>query len=192
MKDYLSYSQLRLYLENPQEYYLRYELHIKPEPSRAMKFGSIAHSALADRRVDYRKELNKEGYLPDKVRVIETALKQITKPKITEKRIRVKYDPIDLLSVFDAIEDETIREYKTGSGWWTQERVDEALQLTFYAFVYKIWKGRKPKKLVLYSINSKTGRTKIFETTRNQKHFDDLINKINYAYEGIKNKCWTL
>lgn len=190
MKDYLSYSQISCYLYDPMEYYRRYILGLQSEPTEPMKFGSIVHRALAESRYDWGKALRKEGFTPDYNRVLASALGQIDRPPIREKKIVVEHEPIDLLAIFDGLDDGII-EYKTCSSHWNQSRVDEDLQLSFYSLVYYKHFGKMPK-IKLISINSRNGSVKQFSTKRYKKDFPELQEKIEFVYQGIKNGKWTL
>ena len=133
---YLSWSQIYTYLNDPQDYFNKYVLGIWPEPNEAMKLGSIYHKAFENpENKIWIEELRKENFTSDKERMIWDAIKYLNKfkwPNERELKIRTSYLPIDLLGIYDGYTTNVITEYKTGKANWTQARVNDDNQLKFY------------------------------------------------------------
>jgi len=177
-KNYISYSQLCLFLEDREEYFNRYYRNIKREPNEKMQFGKLAHKVLEDRTFIVSNLTDKQNKIIEKIRT------EIPITEQCEVKIEVEYKPINLLAIFDGIQGDTIVEYKTGQ-LWNQKRVDEHLQLTFYSLVY--WsKYKKMPRLKLISISSASGAIRTFWTARTYEDIKDLQDKINYFYSEIK------
>lgn len=173
---HFSWSQLDCYTRNPEEYFMRYVLGVKEEPTAAMRLGSIVHEAIEGSLSEqgWRDALAECGFTPDYARALAAALPNVPKPQAKEMEVRIdapgfahKGAPVQLLSIFDGLDLEpaALYEWKTGSPW-TQERVDDHEQLTFYAFVHKQKFGRIPRKMSLSHINMKNGKVTTFQTSR--------------------------
>lgn len=188
-RNYLSYSQLDCYLRDPMEYYRRYILGLQEPANERMKFGSIVHKALAEPRFNWIKELKKEGFTSDYIRVVANALDKIERPAKREVRMLIKHKPIDLLVIIDGLNDNEIIEYKTCASHWTQARVDEHLQFDFYAYAYFLKYGKIPN-LTLRSIHTGNGSVRSFTTKRYQKDFKELQTLIESTIDKIKNQVW--
>jgi len=195
MKRYISWSQFWLYQKSPREYFESYVLGLKPKPTRKMIFGSIFSEAYENRnnkRYNPYKVLQKEGFTSDYERVLKNALSQL--PPINgeecERTFEIENEPLNLLGKFDGvIEDKNlIIENKTGATW-TQQRADEAEQLTFYGLVYYLATGKNPK-MILNSVRMSDGRVFSFKTSRTIKQLSDFKKKVDEIADKIKNNIW--
>jgi len=179
-KSYLSYSQLNLFLQSPEEYYRRYFLKEEFEPNDAMRFGSKIHKVLENRTID----VNTLNLDVNQLLIANKVREEIPILDGCEIKLLVQHEPINLLAIFDGIHDNTIYEYKTCKSHWTQRRVDESLQLTFYTFVY-IKKFKRMPNLKLISISSTSGKHKTFSTMRTLGDLEELQDKINYFVKTL-------
>lgn len=201
LKHYVSYTQLELLLRDPEEYEKRYVLGLKEEPTEAMTFGKIFQRAWADRTFNYARACAREGLTSDKARIIKTALAQPGIIRVSYKqadesgmtKVLLEHEPINLMANFDGVieKEMTIIENKTGHPWG-QDRVEESLQLTMYAYVaHKKFNWPLDKmKIVLQSFDGYNGKMRQFVTTRSKVDFDDLLDKIQYFYEETIRRGW--
>lgn len=202
-KNYISFSQLRLYLENPREYYEQYFLGKdfmaemrESDLSRweKIRLGSIFQEAWWNPLFNWRRALDKDHFTPDKERIIETALKQknlLRLPaKMCEQSYRMDFKDIPLLIKPDGFDPKKklLIENKFGTPR-NQEWADEDLQISFYSLGIKLKWGFIPK-VVCQSVSDKSGSVKAFKTQRKAgdlKHCQELIK---VAVNGIHNKIW--
>lgn len=203
-KKYISYSQMNTYLWDPADYYAQYFLgkdfmeEMKREhPDRwdKIRLGSIFQDAWYDPRINWRKKLKADGFTSDKERIIETALehpKMIRFPtSVCEKMYTMDYRGVPILIKPDGwkLQDKFLIENKFGSPRG-QENVDEDLQISFYCLGIKLKWGFIPNRIVLQSVNDRTGRVDPVETKRTEsdlKHVGDLIIQ---AARGISMGVW--
>lgn len=119
-KAYLSYSQLRVWLEDKRAYRNRYYLGLESPPSRALLFGSEIADAL------------------EKGTAVLPSL--VTYP-VREHQIKIDVEGVPFFAWIDTYwpEKRKFREYKTGQltregkDRWTQKEVDAHLQLDVYS-----------------------------------------------------------
>jgi len=200
---YLSYSQLRTYLYDPREYYEIYYLgkDIMEELKRTnirrwekIKLGSIFQDAWYNPMINWRKILKKEGFTPDKERIIETALKDPQIIKMPMKNCEQKYTT-DIYGIRILIKPDgfdkgkrLLIENKFGATR-TQDYVDNDLQLSFYSLAIKKIFNFIPK-IILQSINDKNGRVKLIETKRDKSDLDFVAEQIVNVARGISRGEW--
>lgn len=120
-RPYLSYSQLRLWENDPNEYIRQYLRGEKKQTNGAMDFGSWIHSALEN-----------QNHLNDPE--LEHLLMVMPAYTFREREIAGTLGGVLVFGKVDGFEEEpvVIGEYKTGAKW-TQSRVDKDDQLTFYS-----------------------------------------------------------
>jgi hypothetical protein len=158
-----------------------------------MILGGIAEKAFSIEGFDFTAELEKEGFTPDYVRILQDAVKNM--PRYKDNNIKVGTDyfldgkKIRLYGVFDAIDNEIIIERKFGTVW-NQTDVQNSIQLSFYWLLYLLKNGKEPKKIILYSCNSKNGKVIKYETTRSQNDIEKLNQLILFAWNGITNQIY--
>lgn len=191
--DYISHSQFYLFMRDPMAYYEQYFVGRVDNATPKMIFGKIFQEAWSDKKYNYEKELYKNGFTSDKLRVIKTALshpeaKNLPKNK-TEKQITIKHPDIKrykLLSIFDGLEKDKhiITENKMGA-WWTERTVQESTQITWYMMSYYIKYGVIPR-LCLQSYNANNGFPRKFWAKRTKKDFDNLVIDINSMITRIE------
>lgn len=203
-KDYISYSQMNLYLWDPKEYYEQYFLGKdfmaelkKTDINRWEKItlGSIFQDAWADPRVNWRRKLKDEGFTADKERVIATALEQENllrvSPSKCERTYKANYRGIPILIRVDAFDEgeKLLIENKFGAPR-DQENADEDNQISYYNLGIKLALGWLPKKNILQSVNDRTGKVKQIETKRTQSDLDHIGDLIVTAARGISEGVW--
>ncbi len=189
IKDYLSYSQYSCFKQSKWDYINVYLKGIRKE-SIYLSFGSKIAQGLEFR--------DKESTDKDVLKAREL----IPVPKISEKEIKVVWGGIPLLSKMDGFDEEhfIIDEYKTGKNPWTQQKVDSAEQLLFYAVAvsqfYKIPMERI--KIRLHWIETVvhanqyggeihlTGNYQMFETSRNSLDSVKFFPELQKVWIGIE------
>ena len=197
---HLSYTQVNTYLNNPKEYMEQYILgkdwmaEIKKTNPRLwdkVTLGGIIQDAISDPRVNWIKKLRENGFTSDKERIIKTALNahNLVKmaPAHSDKKIYVDYCGIPLVIKPDGWDGKTLLETKFGAPR-NQERIDDDLQISTYVLGLKIHTGKMPKKIVYQVIDDKTGKIRLFETTRRDQDLDHVGNLIIQVARGISER----
>ena len=162
-KGYLSYSQMNFWKWSQEKYKETY-FEGKPYPTNPiMDFGKDFSEIM-----DGKKET-------DDI-VIQGVVSLMPKYDTSEKEIRESIEGIELLGYIDSYCSKThsIYEYKTGMTPWTQDKVDEADQLTFYSMLVYLRHKVIPEKISLIWAETTieddliqfTGNVKRFETSR--------------------------
>lgn len=159
----LSWSSINCWEYDREEWYLRYVFGERSKSNPAMDAGRIIGERLA----------TDPDYLP-----------QVPRPEIYEQELRGRLGGIDLVGHLDGWSPSVpeIKEYKTTQNInrWTQEKVNEWGQITFYCLL--VWLNFKiiPEKLKLsltaifleedggFGLDP-TGIIKVFPTTRSMK-----------------------
>jgi hypothetical protein len=111
--------------------------------------------------------------------------------------IEVKGKKIELLSYLDTCSNDynEFYEYKTGSTKWSQKKVDELGQITFYCVVIYELTGKIPNKIKLYYAPSQqlpngkvelTGKIIEFETKRDTIDIIKMRLRMLKAWEKIQ------
>lgn len=115
-KEYLSYSQLGMWLSNKEGYRARYYRNEDGIRSPEMDFGK-----------EFAKKLENN----------DPSVSYVPRLTVCEQKIVTEIDGIKTLSFLDAFDPITgeFREYKTGKKPWDQKRVMNHLQLDFYSAV---------------------------------------------------------
>ena len=202
-KGYLSYSQINLYLNDPQEYHAQYILgkdfmaemeKNNPATAEKIKLGSIFQDAWAKPTYNWRKDLKVKGFTSDKERIIETALKQPNlarmKPSLCDKGFYVDYMGIKLIIKPDGLDTEArlLLENKFGAPR-QKEYVDQDLQLSVYALGTML-KYQFIPKIILQSVNSRNGKVNQIETLRDESDLAHCGDLIVQAARGISLGIW--
>ncbi len=142
--DCLGYSQVSLWLSNPQRYK---EIFFNQNDSArfmnsAMAYGSIVANALENDE--------ETGDL-----LTDMAMSLLVKYDIRDKEmegvLKTKRGDIKIVSHPDTMDSKTlaIREYKTGKVKWTQKKADNWFQLKFYAMLVYLIYGKLPTSVHL-------------------------------------------
>jgi len=124
----LSWSQISSFEYSPEQWFDKYILDKKSEPSAEMLFGSKVG-----------KQLETDP----------TFLPMIPREKIMEYEFKSSIGEIQLIGYADSFCDDTykLREYKSGVKAWDQKRVDNHGQITFYCFMFYLMKKVKPEQV---------------------------------------------
>src|SRR3990167_3055728 len=191
----LSWSEVWLYQNRPDEYYSQYILGIPQEPSREMLLGSIIHAGFEGQ--DWLKLLKDNNFTADYERNVGEIMK-FNLPVFPEKEVWLGekgkfYEETDcpIASKADGRDKEKnlLLEIKTGKNFWTQDMVDATNQITLYSFMY--WKdtGKIPET-ILISCNVNNGKVKMFPTNRTEKRMLDFCEEIKNIVKELKEKKW--
>lgn len=202
-KPYISYSQVRLYLEDPKGYYEQYILgkDFMAEMKltdlgrwEKIRLGAIFQDAWWNPLFDWRRELKRDHFTPDKERIIAKALEQknlLRLPtKLCEQTYRMNFGDIPLLIKPDGFDPERklLIENKFGSPR-NQEWADEDLQISFYSLGIKLRWGFIPK-VVCQSVSDKNGSVKAIKTQRRASDLKHCQELIKVAVNGISQGIW--
>lgn len=129
-RDY-SWSQHSAFLWSPTQWFNRYVLEIEEPPTPELEFGKKFAEAAENGK----------------------PLAPITMHSRMEQDFKVPFNGIKLIGFADTFCDKSLKkigEYKTGMKEWTQKRVDEHGQLTFYCLMNLIGNGVKPEEVELF------------------------------------------
>lgn len=105
-------------------------------------------------------------------------LKNIT----TGEELGVRFE-----GIIDLIEaDDVIVEFKTSGRSIDPQSLDDYIQLTAYAYAYRLLFGKEPSKIKIFNfIKARTPRMAILETTREKKDYERLYYLAQKVLEGI-------
>ena len=162
-KKYLSYSQINLWKWSPLKYKKIYFEGEEYPTNQAMDFGKNFAEIM-------------EGKKKTDDIIVQGVMCQIPKYDTAEKEIKTKIEDINLLGYLDSYCSKThnFYEYKTGKMDWTQNKVDKADQITFYAMLIYLKYKVIPENIGLIWAETEiednmvrfTGNVKRFETNR--------------------------
>lgn len=152
IKDYFSPSQYALWKTSKRQYYKRYSLGEESKPNKFFNKGKEIGSylQLINENPDVDKKVLAESMSTDPL--LYQLSMSVPTLDIMEDKLEVVCDGgHKLLGYVDSVNlvNSKFLEYKSGkvdskgNDPWTQEKVDEADQLTFYALMYWIKSGRK-------------------------------------------------
>lgn len=109
-----------------------------------------------------------------------------------EYELKVKVDGLVLLGKPDTYDPwaKRFREYKSGKTPWTQKKVDNCDQITFYAMLTYFKYKKLPKEMHLDWINTDEeskgyGQIKTFETTRTVADILKMFSRAKKAWQVI-------
>lgn len=195
-RGYISWSQIRLYLESPEEYYFRYILGLPQEVSKPMELGSIFSSAYEDEQYDYRTALMEKNFMPTYAQSIAKAFSTKTIERFPkaycEYELRIT-DPVTGVPILARLDAYKTRKYivenKTGAAW-NQQRADTDGQLTFY--VYVVWLATNMVLPVrLQHVNLDTGKVTVRHTKRTHAQILDMRDLTATVAEKISQGVWS-
>lgn len=194
---YLSHSQKKLWNKSKEDYILKYVYEKKQFVTKEMKFGTLVADLLEN------------GGLSGDL-MLDVALAKMPKFELMDKEqrceMKIGKSVVPLLVKMDTskIDFTAFKEYKTGKegkGGWTQKKVDDDEQITFYATWCYIKTGKIPEDIELVWVKTKddetdikkikvTGEVEIFKTSRSKmqiiKEKADMLkvwNEIGIACE---------
>ena len=114
-------------------------------------------------------------------------------PTALQRKVEIefKYLPYNLVGVIDVQEADTVRDTKTSGKSPVVDAADTSDQLTVYALAVWVLDGRIPARLTLdYLVDTKTPKTVIRETVRNEADFHPLMARIESAIKAIENEVF--
>ena len=183
MFSYLSWSKYNTYINSRQSFVDRY-IYGKKFSSIYMDFGKLIAEGLEHRDTKTNSEC------------VKWARKVIPCPKEREKKYFVDIEGVPLFGILDGEDNGIIHEYKTGMHSYTQSKVDENGQLTFYAMMMWAKTGKLPKDIILYWLPTYTEQGKVklaqvepvkFHTQRTLADIISITPKIQKVWKEINN-----
>jgi len=179
---------MRLFRQDKRLYLRRYIEGIEDEPTPEQRLGKTIHSALEDMRYPWLKEVVRK-----KKKVVRTLLDKMSSKKLPpEKEVVMTAKTkrgINLISIFDGFnkKNRILIEYKTSENEaWSQWIIDDHQQLSFYAYVYWLNYHAYLKEIILYFLNTKTGKIKTFKTVRSKRDLMYIADQIDQTVNEIK------
>jgi len=185
IKDYISYSQFKLFMQSPESYKKVYIFGYRFS-NKYTEFGSKIHKVLEDRVAT-----DKDG---------EMALKLMPKAQKREVIVEAELGGVPVYGKIDGVNKTktgySIIDYKTSKKGWTQRQVDKSEQLTFYVAMFcslnkipmdslKVWLNCLRTFEDIDGSIHLTGEKQNFETHRSKADLDKLIPDIRFAWVGI-------
>jgi len=202
----LSSSQFRMYKRDPSEFFKRYVLGVKNprfDKSEAIHFGRVLAATFEDEDFDWRTAFDEfndgKGIRPYRLYdLLPEAIEKLPSipTELCEFSLKAQHEDWVYRATLDAFvpDMKSIIEVKSGQLEWTQERVDNADQLTFAAWCY--WKINKelPELIRLFWVDTGANpeRTiQTFDTERTEKQLEDFTEQLETVVHGIETKHWT-
>jgi hypothetical protein len=193
---YLSPSQKVLWKKSPEEYIKKY-IHDKEQfVTKEMKFGSKMATAL---------EFDELTGDP----ILDIVMMELPKfecmDHVTEVDLKIGKEIVKLYGRMDSRKSDhsAFKEYKTGKngkGGWTQKRVDEDPQITFYATMCFIINKKIPDDIELVWVITEddtenpgcivpTGEIRRFKTIRNMSQIINEMADMRAVWKEIGKAC---
>ena len=103
-------------------------------------------------------------------------------------KINIKGLDNPLTGIFDLLpgDGHGIVEFKTG-GWWTQSRVDMAMQTIHYTLAYRELYGRMPDYFHYYAFEFDNMRVKHIKTHVTEEELDEFVSYVKSVTDEMKN-----
>lgn len=187
MKKYFSYSEMRLWLKDKDEYIRQYVEGEERESTPEMILGTIIHNVLENPYHPWIRELeanNMAERIPTITKLLgKMAFKRLPDPEfsITAKT----KSGVLLFSKFDGFDkkQKLLAEYKTSDRpeLWNKRIVDHHKQLSFYAYVYHRTYHSFFREIHLHYLNTAKGTLRTFTTARgirDLRHIEDIIESV--------------
>lgn len=192
MKKYVSYSELRSWEYDRDEYYRQYILGEPFEPNAAMELGTIIHATIEDPKFNWLKELVDRGYEEDRIKVVRRLVNKAMRkrPPKSEVTITAKTQfGTSLLAKLDGLDKKgrVLWEYKTTEkpGRWNQHSVDTNEQISFYAHVFRLKYHAYFSDIMLVAIDTLKGNVKTYHTARGPRDIDYMAEKVERLCDEI-------
>ena len=182
IRPYLSWSQLNLWEQDPNEYIRQYVYGEKKPPSKEMDFGSKIAKML------------ETGIMDDGYEFLVNVPRYALAEAVIEIDLPHKKGIVPLLAKLDSVKDDlsAFYEYKTGKSPWTQARADQNGQVTFYAMCIWLKTRQIPKCSIVWlpTTDNKggikaTGELKEFETERSLADILAICRRCVEAWQDI-------
>ena len=183
-RQHLSISQINLWESDPSAYMKRYFLNIPDEPSPMMDFGKQFASDIED----YAKGEQREFNFPPNF------LENIKLYSRVEHKLLHNFEDFKFIGYIDNASEnfEIIRDFKTGTAAWTQDRLENSLQMQAYSYVIFMQHGIIPTCFIDYYKTRLKGKemlwTDVHETYQHTFTMQDLAKveiRIKRAAEQI-------
>lgn len=183
-RPHLSISQINLWESDPSAYMKRYFLNIPDEPSPMMEFGKQFASDIEDYVNSEQREFN---FPPNFLQNI------FLYPRV-EYKLEHDFGDFNFLGFIDNASEnfEIIRDFKTGTAAWTQDRLENSLQMQAYSLILFKQKGIIPTCFIDYYKTKIKGKsmewTDVRETYQHIFSMVDLVetdSRIRKAAEEI-------
>jgi len=183
-RPHLSISQINLWESDPSAYMKRYFLNIPDEPSPMMDFGKQFATDIED----YAKGEQREFNFPPNF------LENIKLYSRVEHKLLHNFEDFTFIGYIDNASDnfEIIRDFKTGTAAWTQDRLENSLQMQAYSYVIFMQYGIIPTCFIDYYKTRLKGKemlwTDVHETYQHTFTMQDLAKveiRIKKAAEQI-------
>jgi hypothetical protein len=186
----LSFSEARLWFKSREEYYKRYILGKEFEPTEPQRIGRIVHAALENPAYSWLKEI--PSNLKQNIRKVLDKIEPLPEHEVV-LTARTKYG-LPLLAIFDGLDrkQRKLVDYKTFSGReaWSQFIVDDHLQFSFYAWIWKLTYHSYFSDIEIDAINLDKGTVRKFHTVRSRRDIEYVEGWTNQAVREIKEAGW--
>jgi hypothetical protein len=183
-RPHLSISQINLWESDPSAYMKRYFLNIPDDPSPMMEFGKQFASDIEDYVKGEKREFNFPPNFLENIKLY---------PRVEHKLLH-NFEDFTFIGFIDNASDnfEIIRDFKTGTAAWTQDRLENSLQMQAYSYVIFMQHGIIPTCFIDYYKTRLKGKemvwTDVHETYQHTFTMQDLAKveiRIKRAAEQI-------
>ena len=183
-RPHLSISQINLWESDPSAYMKRYFLNIPDEPSPMMDFGKQFATDIEDYAKGEQREFNFPPNFLENIKLY---------PRVEHKLLH-NFEDFTFIGYIDNASDnfEIIRDFKTGTAAWTQDRLENSLQMQAYSYVIFMQYGIIPTCFIDYYKTRIKGKsmewTDVHETYQHTFTMQDLAKteiRIKKAAEEI-------
>jgi len=183
-RPHLSISQINLWESDQSAYMKRYFLNIPDEPSPMMDFGKQFASDIEDYAKGEQREFNFPPNFLENIKLY---------PRVEHKLVH-NFEDFTFIGYIDNASDnfEIIRDFKTGTAAWTQDRLENSLQMQAYSYVIFMQYGIIPTCFIDYYKTRLKGKemlwTDVHETYQHTFTMQDLAKveiRIKKAAEQI-------
>lgn len=196
MKRFFSYTELRTFEHDRDDYYRQYIEGEQFEPNLSMKIGSAIHSYLERPDFPLIKELSAWPIEKERLETIGKMMKKLDAIRAPEREVSMiaKLEDVKLFAKLDGFykTDRVIVDFKTTDqpDNWQQRIVDYHPQLSFYAMVYWLTYRRFLTSILLYRIDTMTGSVTKRETIRSRTDIEAMKQRVLAAVEELKRFGW--
>lgn len=194
----LSSSQFIDYIRDPAAFYARWIVGFPMKESPALIFGKGFSELYADRSFDFRSYMKAGGVAQRLIDMAASVIKLFPRPVAAEIELVAEFEGWQFRATLDDLylASDTIVENKTSALEWTQETIDNHLQIDFQCWTF--WKkyGRPSKKTIVNWVDTSGAATKRLVTMKTKrtidqlKKFDELVKLVisNLEAENFSEK----